>query len=286
MQILEMGDPMNDVVIDYAELHLGERAAVFIEAQQFLLEHQFEDHVPAIEQIISLSDNFDAVETEKRIEATLSHTLEGIARDHGVLPDATIELSMITLIVRTLYQIEDTDQLEYYLGLLEDRGEPTATFSELVGEYWDRDPTEIEQALYSVDAALLDRIQSVLVEELDRRSLREEAPRTFRRFYRFLHEEKSPCMQYLVKEDSYEPGYAFDHYWRGILERGEQGITCGSVPDEYLAAALATGEDDDTILECIEDRLSAYTKDGMELAQYAQYIRNTLNSLIVEPDNA
>lgn len=274
---------MNDTVTDYAEMHLGERAPVFVEAHRFLLENNFEDHVPAIEQIISLSDNFDIVEVETRIGATLTHTLERVLQDHEVLPDAAAHLETLTQIARTLYQIEDTDQLEYYLGLLEESDSPTATFSELVGEYWDRDPTEIEQAIHEVNPRLLDRTREVLVEALDRRSLKDEAPRSFRRFYRFLHEDKSPCMTHLIKEEGFEAGYAFDHYWNAIIDRGNSDLKCGSLPDEYLAAALATGEDDETILACIEDRLSPYTQDGVELSKYIQYIRNTLNTLIVEP---
>jgi len=253
-----------------------ERGDLLLEVDNTLQSIGRQDHHTAIENILSLADDVDTATTVQRVEDTLYYELADVISDYGIgIKEPNFRL-MIS-ILRGMHDVVSFDDHQSILDICDEDGTPEETIAQILALLYSADETEYLNCIEYVAPSLVSRISSNMAQkveqyEWDDDDVMDETPEPQQepmavKLRRFVERYRPEGFQSLLR-NGYRLGYAIDSYLQHTLD--PEIRDSDYLAREYLAAALASGEELDTAINRASERLESRIDDVAVLQRAIQ----------------
>lgn len=254
----ELKDLLND-------LTTPERAGMLGEIADFLTTLGTAKHELAIESVMSRYDDENFSQSIADIETSLRSSLDDILCEHGVMVSDT-DLFAMFRVVEALFAIPNYGDPRALLDIIEDDTQtPEAMLSDIVTYFTDMDGDNILATIAEVKQALIEKIRSVLQDNLnvETDTIEDIARKTMIRNRFKMHFADGLADTTLVKlliNDGYGIALEPDTY---IEACHDQLKTMGSleVVKQLSAIVLLSDVDDTDLLTTVQTHLPTYVSD-------------------------
>mgnify|MGYP006432541595 CR=1 FL=1 len=278
----------SNLLRQYASTHMPELIGDAVLAADRLLQSlQIDKHLHEVESALSLSSDVETETTRDRIYEGVLYTLDRQISEYSIGFEE-YELSVMHKTLESLHELPQHTNPHDLLELIDADGSAEERWCDLMGFFYDQDATDFLPYFRYVNPSLLeklaqtlsDRIQTMPPEgDIEPEDLIEAEPKTsdtltlLKSFIR----QHAPDRFGQLLDEGYQIGYGIHHYLDRVLD--ETALTNQQMAKEYIASALASGEDVDTAIENAGDRLEEYIDDPATISKIILSMREYRGAL-------